>query len=150
MRRQWGALAVIVLVAISGCSGDDGGGDDGGSAAEAEAPEAQAAPDDLIAAIEQDGGGADCDPLDPRAGLPEAGMPVNADGVVADPTEWNRNDGFSPGTALLTQVPGVDLEASGLPAITDVPDSLEDDSPVVVVDAETGDRWPVWAELDSG
>jgi hypothetical protein len=173
MRRRWGALAVIVLVAVSGCSSDDDGGDDGGGAAEAAAPEAQPAPDDLVAAIQQDGGGADCDPLDPRAcllpfpsdrfttesdetdtgllvDLPEAGMPVNADGVVADPTEWNRNDGFSPGTALLTLVPGVDVEASGLPAITDVPDSLEDDSPVVVVDTDTGDRWPVWAELDSG
>ena len=77
-------------------------------------------------------------------------MPVNVDGVVADPTEWNRNDGFSPGTALLTQVPGLDVEASGLPAITDIPDSLAEDSPVVVVDTETGERQPVWAELDSG
>ena len=77
-------------------------------------------------------------------------MPVNVDGVVADPTEWNRNDGFSPGTALLLHVPEVDVEASGLPAITDVPDSLADDSPVVVIDTETGERWPVWAELDAG
>ena len=66
------------------------------------------------------------------------------------PTEWNRNDGFSPGTALLTQVPGLDVEASDLPAITDIPDSLAEDSPVVVVDMDTGERQPVWAELDSG
>ncbi len=176
MRRRWGALAAIALLAVVGCSGDDSG--DGGEDAQpattaGDPPAVQPAPADVIAAIEDDGGGPDCDPSDPRAcllpfpsnrftvesadtdtgllvALPESGMPVNADGVVADPTEWNRNDGFSPGTALLTQVPGLDVEASDLPAITDIPDSLAEDSPVVVVDMDTGERQPVWAEQDSG
>ena len=176
MRRRWGALAAIALLAVVGCSGDDSG--DGGEDAQpattaGDPPAVQPAPADVIAAIEDDGGGPDCDPTDPRAcllpfpsnrftvesadtdtgllvALPESGMPVNADGVVADPTEWNRNDGFSPGTALLTQVPGLDVEASDLPAITDIPDSLAEDSPVVVVDMDTGERQPVWAEQDSG
>jgi hypothetical protein len=34
------------------------------------------------------------------------------------------------------------------PTNTDIPRSLERDSPIVVVDATTGRRWPVWAELD--
>ena len=175
MPRRWGALAAIALLAIVGCSGDDNGDDaaPATTAADSSAPDATPAPDGVVAAIEDDGGGPDCDPTDPRAcllpfpsnrftvespdtdtgllvALPESGMPVNVDGVVADPTEWNRNDGFSPGTALLTQVPGLDVEASGLPAITDIPDSRAEDSPVVVVDTETGERQPVWAELDSG
>ncbi len=167
---------MAALLVGSACSGDGGGaeapdeqtGDTLGSP-----PDPTPAPAEMLAAIEDDGGGPRCDPLDPRACLlpfpsnrftvdspdtdtgrlvafPEAGMPSNEDGVVADPTEWNRNDGFSPGTALLTVAPDVDLEASGLPGITDVPDSLAEDSPVVVIDADTGDRWPVWAELDDG
>ena len=175
MPRRWGVLAAISLLAIVGCSGDDNGDDaaPATTAADSSAPDATPAPDGVVAAIEDDGGGPDCDPTDPRAcllpfpsdrftvespdtdtgllvALPESGMPVNVDGVVADPTEWNRNDGFSPGTALLTQVPGLDVEASGLPAITDIPDSRAEDSPVVVIDTDTGERQPVWAELDSG
>lgn len=163
---------MVALLAISGCSGDDGGGDPVADLGR-DVPDESPAPEDVVAAIEDDGGGPDCDPTDPRAcllpfpsdrftvesdetdtgllvDLPESGMPTNADGVTADPAEWNRNDGFSPGTALLTHVPDIDVDASGLPAITDVPDSLAADSPVVVVDTDTGERWPVWAELDSG
>ena len=76
-------------------------------------------------------------------------VPANAAGVPIDPTEWNRLDGFSPGTAMLTVVPGLDAEASGLPPVTDVAASLEDDSPVVLFDADSGIRVPVWAELDA-
>jgi hypothetical protein len=38
-------------------------------------------------------------------------MPKNAAGVPIDPTEWNRNDGFSPGSAVQTLVPGLDRAA---------------------------------------
>ncbi|MBO0814674.1 MAG: hypothetical protein J2P30_05920, partial [Actinobacteria bacterium] len=34
------------------------------------------------------------------------------------------------------------------PTNTDIQRSLEADSPIVVIDATTGQRWPVWAELD--
>ncbi len=162
---------MLAMLAVTACSGDDGGEGEGPEAEDA-VPEATPAPDDVVAAIEA-AGGPSCDPLDPRACLlpfpsnrftvpsdetdtgllvdfPEEGMPVNVDGVVADPAEWNRNDGFSPGTALLAHVPGLDAGASGLPAITDVPDSMAEDSAVVVVDADTGERHPVWAELDAG
>ena len=76
-------------------------------------------------------------------------VPANAAGVPVDPTEWNRLDGFSPGTAMLTVVPGLDAEASELPPVTDVAASLEDDSPVVLFDADSGIRVPLWAELDA-
>jgi hypothetical protein len=50
-----------------------------------------------------------------RVNLPVAGAPVNAEGVPIDVGEWNRNDGFSPNTTILTHVPGLDAAASGLP-----------------------------------
>lgn len=83
-----------------------------------------------------------------RLNLNVASMPRNAAGKPIDPTEWNRNDGFSPGQPLLVKVPEVDLVASGAPPITDFSSSLDAGSAVVVINTRTGARHPVWAELD--
>jgi hypothetical protein len=114
-----------------------------------------------------------CDPLDPahcllpfpsdfftvadeeaptgrRVRFRKAAMPENADGVRVDPTEWNRSDGFSPGPKIMTAVPGLDPAASGVPPVTDIEASLAPDSAVVLLDTETGERVPLWAELDAG
>jgi hypothetical protein len=76
------------------------------------------------------------------------GLPKNLAGTPLDSVELNRNDGFSPGSALLMWMPTVDLALSGAPPITDIGASLEPDSPVVVIDARNGRRWPIWVELD--
>ncbi len=73
----------------------------------------------------------------------------NVNGISIDPTEWNRNDGFSPGSAIMALVPGVDVEATGAAPITDIERSLDRDAPVVVIDAETGERHLNWVEIDS-
>ena len=116
------------------------------------------------------GTGDGCDPIDPAACL----LPFPSDrytvrdrstptgrrvhmtttlrntlGQPIRPAEWNRADGFSPGSALLTHVPGVDLARSGAAPITDIGASLRRDAPIVIVDTETGERWPYWAELDA-
>ena len=75
-------------------------------------------------------------------------MPRNVYNKPIDPTEWNRNDGFSPGTPVITLVPGLDAAKTGLPPITDIARSLAADSPVVIVNAETGERHPFWSEID--
>ena len=84
-----------------------------------------------------------------RVDLAPDATPANRAGVHVDPTELNRNDGFSPGSAIAVLLPGVDPVASGLAPITDMAASLDRDAPVVVVDADTGERHPYWAELDS-
>ena len=66
-----------------------------------------------------------------------------------DPTEWNRSDGFSPGPMIQTSVPGVDLVQTGAAPITDIARSLDLDAPIVLIDAETGERQIVYAELDA-
>lgn len=88
-------------------------------------------------------------PTGRRVAFPKAAMPINADGVRIDPTEWNRNDGFSPGPSVLTFVPRLDPTASGIPPVTDIGASLEPASGVVLLDADTGRRVPLWAELDA-
>jgi len=75
-------------------------------------------------------------------------MPRNAAGVPIDPTEWNRNDGFSPGSAILTVVPGLDLERTGAAPETDIGRSLRASAPIVLLDATSGRRVPYWAEVD--
>ncbi|MGH3761159.1 hypothetical protein [Actinophytocola sp.] len=75
-------------------------------------------------------------------------MPHNASGVPIDPTEWNRNDGFSPGSMVIARVPGIDLVKTGAAPITDIGASLREDAPVVLLDATTGKRHPYWVEQD--
>lgn len=76
-------------------------------------------------------------------------VPAPVGGPAFNPQEWNRQDGFSPGSAILVHNAGIDPATSGLPPLTDIAASLEPDSPIVIVDTETGDRWPFWAELDA-
>ena len=81
------------------------------------------------------------------------------------PLEWNRNDGFSPGSEVLTFVPGLDLHQTwgtagmtgpGVGGANDPRDHLADigryaaaDAPILIIDATTGQRWPFWSELDN-
>jgi hypothetical protein len=87
-----------------------------------------------------------------RLNIDPLATPKNAAGVPIDPTDWNRLDGFSPGSPIVTHVPGMDnpqaFANTEPPTNTDIARSLDRDSPIVVVDANTGRRWPVWAELD--
>jgi hypothetical protein len=74
-------------------------------------------------------------------------MPRNAAGKPVDPTDINRGDGFSPGSMIVTKVPGLDsqaaLEQTGAVPITDMARYADADAPVVVIDAETGERHPI-------
>src|SRR4051812_46695337 len=87
-----------------------------------------------------------------RLDLPLTGMPKNIAGKPIDPTEINRNDGFSPGSLIVTRVPGLDsraaFDATGLVPITDPARSFDADQPAVVIDAATGKRQMIWAELE--
>src|SRR5215211_3939537 len=63
-------------------------------------------------------------PTGRRLALRRASMPRNKTGRPIDPTDMNRADGFSPGSMLLTKVPGLDNPAaarrSKLPPIGDL------------------------------
>jgi hypothetical protein len=85
---------------------------------------------------------------DRRVQFAPESMPRNAAGASIEPTEWNRNDGFSPGSAMLTLVPGLDLERTGAAPETDIGRSMRASSPIVLLDATSGRRVPHWAELD--
>ncbi len=84
-----------------------------------------------------------------RLNLPAAAMPANAQGVHIDPTDWNQSDGFSPGSEIIAFIPGLDLHATGAAPITDIARSLDANAPFVLLDTNTGERVPYWAELDT-
>jgi hypothetical protein len=86
-----------------------------------------------------------------RLNLQTASMPRSkvAANRPIDTTEWNRNDGFSPGAMIVTRVPGVDLARTGAPSISDLSASLKSDAPVVLIDADTLEQKLIWVELDT-
>lgn len=84
-----------------------------------------------------------------RLEIARESMPANTDGVHVDPAEWNRSDGFSPGALIVVPANGVDPANSGIAGSDDIGASLAQDSPILLIDAETGEQWPYWAELDS-
>lgn len=84
-----------------------------------------------------------------KLNLSRTATPANKDGRRIDPFEVNRNDGFGPGQTLLVELPGVDLTQSGAAPIDDMGRSLAGDSPVVIINTETGERHPHWVEPDN-
>lgn len=84
-----------------------------------------------------------------RIHLDAASLPANAQGVHIDPAAWNRSDGFSPGAQILAEVPGLDLGRTDEPRIDALGRALEPGRAVVVVDADTGARVPVFAEANA-
>src|SRR5436190_21927264 len=66
-------------------------------------------------------------------------MPTDAAGVPIDPSAQNRNDGFSPGSLIITRVPGLDTPAAfannDFPTNTDPGKSFATAQRAVVIDA---------------
>jgi hypothetical protein len=88
-----------------------------------------------------------------RVNFNRSSMPTNRLGLPIEPADYNRNDGFSPGSTIVTKVPGLDTPQAfantGAVPITDVERSFDPDQPVVLINAATGERQLIWAELDS-
>jgi hypothetical protein len=112
----------------------------------------------------------DCDPIVPsHCGLPypsnvwtmpdstrETGMHVyygdttlpayDAKGDHTDKTQFIQRDGFSPGGALMTNMPGATI--TGLADAYHIEQSVAPTSPTVLMEADTGTIVAHWAELD--
>jgi hypothetical protein len=88
---------------------------------------------------------------DGRIALSPKAMPADKDGKRIDPSAWNRNDGFSPGQAIITRVPGLTRRAfrrTNPVQLRDLSRYRAKKAPILVIDARTGKRHPIWAELD--
>jgi hypothetical protein len=65
-----------------------------------------------------------------------------------EPGPWNKADGFSIGAMMLFGNEDLDLVVTGAAPITDLAESLASDTPILLVDAETGDQQLIWVERD--
>ena len=66
-----------------------------------------------------------------------------------DPTYQDKLDGFSPGSAIMLQVPALDFGQTGFATSTDIGASLASNAPVVLYDTVTKTNLPYFAELDA-
>jgi hypothetical protein len=83
-----------------------------------------------------------------RLALEESHFPVNASGVAFDPSPLNVRDGFSASTHLLVAFEER-LATTNLPTWQDPAASVLDSSATLLIDTETGERVPHFAELDA-
>lgn len=89
------------------------------------------------------------DPTTPtgvRVHLGPTTLPEDKRGNQPDPWAWNELDGFSPLGPILAHFP--DLALDGVVGHDDIGASLEDGQTIVILDADTGERMPYFAELD--
>jgi hypothetical protein len=76
-------------------------------------------------------------------------MLKNASGTAIDPTEWNRADGFGPGSAIIVATGPINATAH-LAGPGDIGASLAADAPIVLLDATTRTRHPYWVDVNQG
>ncbi len=112
----------------------------------------------------------DCDPMGGRCGLPwPSDVYLEADPTGKNPSgksvrfrpetlpkSFGRRpiplelfhdlDGFSPGTAAMTFMPGATVAGLATPAT--IPTTVTPDSPTVILNTRTGELVPHWADLD--
>jgi hypothetical protein len=88
-----------------------------------------------------------------RVDFKTEGTPANVLGQHIEAGPYNEADGFSPGSVILAKVPGLettaDVAATGATQVNHLAGYTEPNAPVVVIDAQTGRRWPIWTEIDS-
>ncbi|MGE5186056.1 MAG: alpha/beta hydrolase family protein [Acidobacteriota bacterium] len=82
-----------------------------------------------------------------RLDIPIEGMPKNVNDTPIDPSAFNRWDGFSAVAPMLAQFPN-GVSGANLPSWKDPSKSLAADSPIVVLDMDTGERALFFAEVD--
>lgn len=171
-------FTALTLTLAAGCGSDDegtrradaGAADAGaGDAGEAGAPDA-GAPDATASDSGTSGArparalAGDCDPLVPevcllpfpsdvyrvtdatRPGGHRIELPAGKVPGATLPDVYRGSDGWSAAAAPMTYLPGATV--TGLPTPLDLSRSLEPDCPTVLLDAETGERIPHFAELD--
>ena len=83
----------------------------------------------------------------------DRGTQPNVAGQRVDTAPYKLNDGFSPGQTIVVKVPGLNsvaaMQRTGAVSINDIGEYARPDQPIVVIDATTGERWPIWSEIDS-
>lgn len=78
--------------------------------------------------------------------LHEDALPISQQGQMMEGDLFNKSDGYSPLTPIYFQLEGATLD--GAPAYDSIGRSLEKSARTLIVDAQTGELAPHWAEWD--
>jgi hypothetical protein len=96
------------------------------------------------------------DPTSPtgrRIDFRELATPTNLSSQHIEVAPYNTGDGFSPGSVITLKIPGIettaDVAATHAAPINHLVRYKNAKAPVVVIDTSTGQRWPIWVEIDS-
>jgi hypothetical protein len=88
-----------------------------------------------------------------RVNLPARAMPINTHGQRVSVAEYNRNDGFSPGSAMIVHVPGLDnakaFARTHSVGLLNMKAAFAQNQPIVVIDEATHRRQLIYTELDA-
>lgn len=88
-----------------------------------------------------------------RVHLPPRAMPASHKGQRVAVAPYDRNDGFSPGSAMVLHVPGLDnptaFAKTGAVGLLNMSKAFVKAQPIVVIDEATGQRQLIYSELDS-
>jgi hypothetical protein len=82
-----------------------------------------------------------------RVDIPKGALPTNIDGIAIEPDMWNTLDGFSSAAPMVVAFDS-GIDGANLVSYTNYAASLTDASPTVLIDLETGELLPHFAELD--
>lgn len=92
-------------------------------------------------------------PTGKRIQLNTGAMPKNRFGVPIDPAPYLASDGFSQGQGIVLKVPGLEtaeaVAANDFVSLDRLSRYSEPDQKAVVIDTRTGERWPIWVEIDA-
>jgi hypothetical protein len=92
-------------------------------------------------------------PTGKRIAFDNRAMPSNSASQVMQASDYNYSDGFSHGQSIILKVPGVDsaeaIEANDFVGLERLSRYTEASQRAVVIDAETGERWPIWVQVDA-
>jgi hypothetical protein len=88
-----------------------------------------------------------------RVHLPAAAMPADKSGQRLGVAQLDRNDGFSPGSAIVVHVPGLDnaraFAKTHPVTLQNLAAGRSKNQPIVVIDEQTGKRQLIWSQLDA-
>jgi len=156
---RWRSAWLLVLVGLT-CPACNGGGDDDDSAVGDDDTTGAACDDAEPVGLLDDAGLLPYPSVhlmteDPstasgwRLAFPEDTLPVSEGGTPLDTNRLNRLDGFSPVNTSVVLLPHAEIDATTLPSVHDLAGSVEATSSVQIIDLESGERLPCFAELDA-
>jgi hypothetical protein len=161
MPRLWTVLSLLLTLALVGCdgSGESPADDDDTSPADDDDDDFECGDAEPVGLLDdagilpypsmhlmvEDAG----TPTGRRLAFADDSLPVAAGGSPMDMDRLNRLDGFSVANTSVVLLPDADIDKGCLPSMNDLGSSMDPASSVQIIDLDSGERIPTFAELDA-